>query len=263
MPFPEVKRVIYQKNPLDQVICQLRFPPILKIEAEIPAEFQDRIREHFPNYSETSELKIEFLQGKKQPIPLDLIGQVLQSSGGKNYEFLSEDGLWKINLTRTFIALTANKYRRWEQFKEKLAIPLGALIQVYTPSSFSRIGLRYINVINRSRLGLTDSNWNELLKPHVLGILASEVGSHVQNFENRYEIGLSDGESVVRMVTGFVESADNSEVHYRIDSDFYNGNKTPIEATTEKLDYFNVRGSRLFQWCITERLHQAMEPQVL
>jgi len=32
MPFPEVKRVIYEHNPLDKVICQLRFPPILRIE---------------------------------------------------------------------------------------------------------------------------------------------------------------------------------------------------------------------------------------
>lgn len=263
MPFPEVPRVIYQKNPLDQVICQLRFPPILKIDAEIPAKFQDRIREYFPNYSETSELKIEFSQGKKQSVPPEIIRQMLQSSGIKNYEFLSEDGLWKINLTRTFIALTANKYQRWEQFKEKLILPLDALIELYSPSYFSRIGLRYVNIIKRSGLELTDVNWNELLKPYVLGILASDVGDHVQNFENRYEIGLSDKESIVRMVTGFVESVDSAEVCYMIDSDFYNEGKTQIEATTEILDYFNIRGSRLFQWCITERLHQAMEPQIL
>ena len=48
MPFPEATRVIYHKNPLTDVICQLRFPPILKIDSEIPSLFQDTIREQYP-----------------------------------------------------------------------------------------------------------------------------------------------------------------------------------------------------------------------
>lgn len=59
MPFPEVKRVIYKKNPLHQVICQLRFPPILKVDAEIPSIFQEKIRGEFPNFKETTEVNME------------------------------------------------------------------------------------------------------------------------------------------------------------------------------------------------------------
>ena len=62
MPFPEVKRVIYKKNPLDRVICQLRFAPILKIDAEIPADFQEMIRADFPNYSEKMTHQIDSLK---------------------------------------------------------------------------------------------------------------------------------------------------------------------------------------------------------
>jgi hypothetical protein len=29
------------------------------------------------------------------------------------------------------------------------------------------------------------------------------------------------------------------------------------------LNFFNSRGSRLIQWCITNRLHEAMKPQEL
>ena len=69
MPFPEAKRIIYRKNPLDQVICQLRFPPILKIDAEVPAKFQDRIRGDFPNLSDSLEIKVEVPHGVKAEIP--------------------------------------------------------------------------------------------------------------------------------------------------------------------------------------------------
>jgi len=261
MPFPEVKRVIYKKNPLDKVICQLRFPPILKIDAEIPSEFQDKIRKDFPNYTETTELRVEPSPRIKGQIPPELLSQVLQSTSTKNYEFSSEDEQWKINMTRTFISLTANKYERWEKFKEKLEVPLKALMEIYSPSHFSRIGLRYIDVIQRSVLGLEGVSWTELLKPYILGVLAApEICGYVRDSECRYEIGLSDKESTVRMVTKLVEDVDSGEICFRIDSDFFNTKKTSLNDTFDSLDYFNKRASRLIQWCITDRLHKSMEP---
>jgi len=50
MPFPDSKRAFYGKNPLEEVVCQLRFPPILRIEVETPAVFQDKVRQVFPLY---------------------------------------------------------------------------------------------------------------------------------------------------------------------------------------------------------------------
>jgi uncharacterized protein (TIGR04255 family) len=263
MPFPQVQRVIYKRIPLDQVVCQLKFPPILRIDAEIPAGFQDRVRGEFPNYTEAAELNIEVAPTLRGQIPPELLRQLLQSPGNKNYEFSSEDEQWKINLTRTFVALTTKTYQRWEEFKEKLEIPLNALVDVYSPDYFSRVGLRYIDAIRRSALDLVGVGWSDLLQPHISGILgSSDVGSHVKSFENRYEIELSDGESVVRMVTRLVEAADG-EICYMIDSDFYNMQKTGVASAWERLDYFNARASRLIQWCITPRLHEAMEPQPL
>ncbi len=264
MPFPIARRVIYKTNPLERVICQLRYPPILRIEAEIPANFQDRIRAEFPNYSETSEIKLELPPAIQGAIPPELASQMFQSTGSKNYEFSSEDGLWKINLTRTFIALTTSKYERWEHFRDKLELPLQALVEFYAPSHFSRVGLRYVDVIKRSILNLRGVDWRELLQPYVLGISASnEVGSQVKAFEIRHDVGLSDGESIVRIIMRLAETPDTGEPCYVIDSDFYNTSKIQIPDAKDKLDFLSARGTRLFQWCITERLHNAMGPQPL
>ncbi|MCI0485873.1 MAG: TIGR04255 family protein [Blastocatellia bacterium] len=264
MPFPKVERVLYKRNPLDQVICQLRFPPILRIDAEIPANFQDKVRTLFPNFLETSQWNVEVSPNLKGQIPFDIVQQVLQSSGNKNYEFSSEDGQWKINLTRNFVALTTKKYERWEEFKEKLQVPLEALINIYTPDYFSRVGLRYMDIIKRSALNLGDVSWDKLLQPYILGILGcQEVGSYVKDFENKYEVELSDGQSFVRIITKFAEALEDREICYMIDSDFYNSQKTKIDSVVEKLDYLNTRASRLIQWCITGQLHDAMEPRKL
>ena len=42
--FSNEERMIYAKRQLVEVICQLRFPEILSIDASEPAAFQDRIR---------------------------------------------------------------------------------------------------------------------------------------------------------------------------------------------------------------------------
>lgn len=262
MPFPESKRVIYKKNPLDKVICQLRFPPILTIDAEIPAKFQDRIRDDFPNFLESSEPQIEMPREIKGQIPPEIFKRMFPITEQKNYEFSSEDEFRHINLTRNFIALSTEKYERWEQFRRKFEDLFSALIDIYNPKYFSRIGLRYIDIIKRSDLNLDNVGWDELLQPFVLGIISSPgFGKNVQNFESMYEIKLSDNESTVKMVTKFVKHKNSDETCFMIDSDFYNSIKKDVDLAFDKLDYFNKNASRLIQWVLTERLHKAMEPQ--
>jgi uncharacterized protein (TIGR04255 family) len=70
MPFPDSPRAIYRMNPLDHVICQLRFPPILMIDSKPPNEFQDAIRKEYPLYYEGKEALTE--------IPLEILSQLPQ-----------------------------------------------------------------------------------------------------------------------------------------------------------------------------------------
>ncbi len=183
MPFPERRRVIYQKNPLESVICQLRFPSVLRIDTELPSAFQENIRKDFPNFLEGTEFQIEFPVVASGQIPSDMPRQIVQPTI-KNYEFASEDGQWKINLTRSFIALTTTKYNRWEEFKTKLAGPLDAFMKIYSPDYYIRVGLRYIDIFRRSTLELDGVSWEELLQPYILGMLsASDVMKEIKNSE--------------------------------------------------------------------------------
>lgn len=264
MPFPEVKRVIYNKNPLDRVICQLRFPPILRIDTEIPSIFQERVRADYPNLSETSGVTVEPSSGMQKVPPEEVKQLVVQSLGIRNYAFSSEDEQWTINLTRNFLALSTTRYVRWEEFRARLRGALEAFVDVYSPVYFSRIGLRYIDVIVRSRLGLNNTSWNELIQPHLLGILAlPDMGGNVQRFESAYDIRLHDGKSVVRVAARTVDKIDTQESCFMIDSDFFKTQKLNRNEVFDGLNYLNTRASRLIRWCITERLHQAMEPQLL
>ncbi|MCX6020148.1 MAG: TIGR04255 family protein, partial [Chloroflexi bacterium] len=50
MLFPDSERVIYGRNPLVEVICQIRFPTILRISEGNLSDFQDKIRIEYPLY---------------------------------------------------------------------------------------------------------------------------------------------------------------------------------------------------------------------
>lgn len=264
MPFPKAPRVIYKKNPLDKVICQIKFPPILKIDGEIPDLFQDKIRSVFPKYSEAINKQIDIPQELIRKIPLEIIGGFPRILDKKNHEFTSEDDIWTINLTGTFIAFSCSKYTRWEDFFQKFKMPFKKFLDIYSPSYIARIGLRYLDVIRLSVLNLTNSKWSELLKPHILGLLSSpDVENRIDVFENRQEILLSDNASKVRIITSFVEHIEEHEKCFMIDSDFFNETRMGIEEVWDKLDYFHQRASRLLQWCIAEKLHDAMEPQLV
>jgi uncharacterized protein (TIGR04255 family) len=236
----------------------------LRIEAEIPADFQDAIRDTFPGFAESSEVKVEVPPGISDQVPPEILRQMMQHPSLKNFEFASEDGKWKVNLTRTFLALSTDAYHRWETFKEKFRRPLQALIDTYSPQYFVRIGLRYIDVIRRSKLGLSDVPWRALLSPHVSAVLGYPgVGENVRKLDAVYEVALEDPTGTVRIITRFVKAKDDDEICFAIDSDFFTDQKTRIEDAATRLDYFNTRGSRLIRWCITDRLHLAMEPETL
>ena len=263
MPFPEAPRVVYNKNPLDKVICQLRFPPILKIDTEVPDKFQERIRDKFPEFSEKAEIKLPIFKSAKKDTPTELL-QSITPTGNKNYEFSSEDKVWTINLTRTFIALSTKKYKRREEFREHFNAPLEALIDIYKPSSLSRVGLRYIDIIRRSELELDKVPWSELLKSHVLWLLgSSDVNKNIRSLQAQCQIDLEDKTSIARVMTALVDGHESDEECFMIDTDFYTTKKTAITDVDSKLDFFHTQGSRLIQWLITKRLHEAMEPEEL
>ncbi len=262
MIFPESKRVIYKNNPLTEVVCQLRFQPILRIDTDVPVNFQESIQANYPNYSEQTELM--FRIAPEANLPVDIAGQTIKSTGMKNYSFSSDDEFWKVNLSRTFLSLSTKRYKKWEEFRTTLKQPFDALMEIYSPSSFSRVGLRYIDIIKRSKLGIEDVSWGELLNPYVSGILSiPEISDSVMTFENVYTVSLGTDNDVVRIVMKFVKDVENDETCFMIDSDFFFTGKIASDKIFEKLDYFNANASRLIRWAISSRLHDAMKPEDL
>jgi len=258
MIFPDSPRVIYDKNPLHEVICQIRFPTILRIASEPPTEFQESLRGRFPLFSENRQATLQLPNGIERVLPTELTPKTEVA-----YELTSDNEAWTVSLTPSFLALTCREYSRWESFKEWLTLPLQALEKTYTPPFITRIGLRYQDIIRRSMLDLDTSPWQELLSKSIAAELADRrLSQRISHVAREFRVK-DDSGSEVQVRHGFVQHKESGEQCYLIDADFFTEERVKHEQIVSKLDRFHRDAGRLFRWCITPRLHAAMGPSRL
>lgn len=259
MKSAENKPFVYEKNQIIETICQLRFPPILSIEAKEPADFQEMIRETFPRY----ECRLEKLPA---------------GSGGaqemKNYNFISADGACKLSLTKNFIALSTVRYAGWESFANLLDEPLGQFIRIYKPAYFERIGLRFLNGFSRDKLGLTGRRWNDLLQPQYLSVLDDDeieeesVAKCSVDVERKLDaacgIKIHAGPGSIRRTvrTGSgVQTIQEPESRFILDLDvFSTAGSIQLQDAAKTLEQLHDHADRVFSDAITNVLHEAMDP---
>jgi uncharacterized protein (TIGR04255 family) len=259
MSIPAAPRTVYQKNPLTAVICELRFPPILKIDAEPPAVFQEAVRATYPLYRD-EEAGVPAAAG----VPPEVLAILSASGGGRQLRrrFASADNLWQVTLSRESLAITTKQYTRWEDFRTHMDRPIAVLSEVYNPSFFVRVGLRYRNVIRRKRLGLSDVRWSDLLRPHIAAELCGPgiTEDEVPHAAHEIQLTLGQHQSTVVLRHGLARTQPGNELVYTIDADFSRQGKIGADDARDTLNYFNERSGSLFRWCIQDRLHTAMEP---
>lgn len=258
MPFPESPRVIYQNNPLVEVICQIRFPTILEISAEEPAVFQKKIRSRYPLYIRDQggiSVPKEFetlIASIPIPKPVELL----------THKFLTEESKRFISLARNFLAISEQQYRRWEEFRQEIQQAQAALEEIYQPAFYSRVGLRYQDVIDKEKLDLKHETWSSLLNPAFLGVLgASEVQNHIQHVHAEALIKVSEvkgGFLHLQHGLGMHSRADHET--YLIDADFFTEDKEETKHVSRILDIFNRLAGNFFRWAITPRLQEALNP---
>lgn len=257
--FQDCERVQYAKAPLLEVICQLRFPTILSISAKEPADFQELIRGEFPRYSKN----LEKLPPKVMNGPGGI--KVEQQPDVTNYQFLSADGRWKVNLTNNFIALATPSYTNWEEFAGKLDAVLAQFIAVYQPAFFERIGLRYINAISRKALDLEEVPFSELIQPGYLGLMGDE-DINEQAFlriTQTAEVKLPGGcQLKLNCGPGMIKrgKVEDKEVKMVLDIDIFMSGKVEMKHSAAALMTVHTNANRVFRGAITRTLHNAMEP---
>ncbi len=258
--FSTEPRCIYRRNPLAEVICQLRFPEILAVSANLPVEFQERIRAEYPQFARRQENAAPKISGVPGHFALENPPTVI------NYQFSSADGVWRVNLTSRFISLSCSRYTSWEEFARKLDKPLAAFIQIYHPAYFERVGLRYLNFISRKALAMEAEPFSRLIAPCYLGPLAEEDvhETAITRCSLDMETSIRGGCRVkLHAGPGMLKrgSQPDPEMKFILDQDLFMPGQVPVNHAAGALQTLHSQAYGIFRGAITDTLHRALEPQ--
>ncbi len=262
MPFPPTPREIYRDNPLVEVVFQLRFPTILSITSGPPAQFQELIRREYPWYSEQGPADLpdvppelrEMLQGFGMP-PAPL-----------TYSFETENRTRTISLSQDSVSVQERQYHQWNDFRREIQSTEGILKEIYAPAFYTRVGLRYRDVLDRSHYELESIPWSKLLNPTFLGVLGSQEIAQdvVQQSQSQAVLTIPDVEGgQVLLQHGLAAREGEEPSAYLIDADFSTQSRCDSDEAFDAADKFNKWAGHLFRWAITDVLREKLQPDTV
>ena len=250
--FPIQPDVQLENAPLAEVVCQVRFPPILRISAEEPTAFQERIRNSFP----LVDLEHAFVLHVPGPGANDAPSAEPKAS---IYRFHTPDKQMTISLAADFYAVSTTAYTHWRDFARVLGMVHEAAVQVYRPAYATRIGLRYIN-----RLTLRNTGCETIAD--LLGVLRAELTAPIRNpawgeaVEMRCRLVLPDGPA--RLTLGTVFETQGDEPAFVLDLDYFEEGQLDLAGLIERCTRYNGVIYRAFRWSIQDNKLEIFKPRM-
>ncbi len=239
--FPQREDVRLQRAPLAEVICQVRFPPILRIASEQPVAFQERVREQFP--------QLEVEQG--MVVHMVPLGPTPPSAKPEPriFRFKSPDGLTIVSLALNFYALSTTSYTHWRDFLELLQLVNEAAREVYNLPYAVRVGLRYINHLTFENTGTNSVRelW-EILRPELTALLREDCWDEPLEMFNQLSLAGGENERLT-LRSGF---RGGEEPLLQLDLDYYAEGNIALERVTTLCQGYHDVIYNAFRWCIRE-----------
>lgn len=257
MPFADASRCVYKETSLIDVVCQLRFPPILMIDSQLPAAFQEAIRDKFPNFIQEKSIQQNVIQIQGITNPLTTVTEA------QMYKFESADHFSFIQLARTFITMRIQNgaYRRWEEFYETFSAVVRKFEEIYKPSFYTRIGLEYINVFDDALLqkvgGKNSLSINSKFLSSCDGILGDD---EIKSFSNTCEVKLDEACTGRITTQTVVSQANQTDSGIMLDYDLFKASNTDLSEMKDILFFLHDCSTRILRTVITSKMHNIMEP---
>ncbi len=234
---PDEEPVRHKNNFIKTAVCELKFPTLLELEESPPVKMQKLLRKNYPHYSKETGVGIS---------------EAGPSTLGKKYLFESKKRDWIISLRTSAISLETSKYTEFEEFFERLEELLGISKNLLDTDFFTRIGLRYINIIP-----IDDTDLNGWLNPILLSTPVCEQLGTLSQFNSEFRGFIERGQYAVKH--GFPPRNNPSEPisKYYLDFDHYSEGVEYNDAL-ELVKDFNKTNYSLFMWSLGQKAKEKL-----
>jgi len=140
-----------ENQPLELVLAEVRFSPIIGIEKYIP-ELQDQLRTVYPTVL------------TRQDQTINVTDEGVQLSTIPGWAFVSKNKLSAVDISPNRIVLFTAEYHRFHAFSKQLKQVLDIFSEVVKPTLCTRVGFRYCNAIKPA----ADETLEQFVEPKFL-----------------------------------------------------------------------------------------------
>lgn len=234
---PHVAELPLQNPPVAEVLAQVRFPPLLSILKEPPAEFQEAIRQRFPLLTRENTAQLA-INNDDQP-SLTFQPPI--------YRFGNPDTESQAVLSADYFAVSTKRYTGWRHFLNDLTYVYTAVAHVYNPSYAIRAGLRYINHLTQDNTGVDN-------RVALFGLVRSELTATLRGsfWENADEmiavVSFADGEARLNLRYGY--STNDAAPTFLLDFDYFEEGAIALNGLLPRFEQYHATIYDAFRWCL-------------
>lgn len=224
---PDVEPVQYERNFIDTAVCELKFPIILDWENKPPAAIQKVLRSDYPYHNIVHSIDV----GLQQDESNKRVALQLQSRNKK----------WTVVIRSDAITLDTKSYLNFEDFSDKLEKIVNVVKDKIDSDFFTRVGLRYINIINYS-----PDEFEELINQDLVAPILKNVYGPIKEYYQRVS-GYTDY-GLFNFRHG-IKPNDTLNQDYFLDFDYFKEG-VEIKEALDLVKKFHEYNFKFFHWAL-------------
>ncbi len=232
----------YKRNFLRQAVCELRFPTLMELgESRPPAAFVKALRKEYPYIELTNEVTVGI------------------GGAGSNYAhiFRSTKRTWSVSLKQSALSVETNAYSDYDHMRERVLRVVEAASKVIDSDFFTRIGLRYINVIDSGADPV--HGW---VNPELVGPILSRSFAGIQEYAGKLQLVANDGGCLLQHGIVLKQKHATGEIgpEYLLDIDSFR-NEILLSDTGVALDAMHAQVFDVFDWAIGPKAREHLSAE--
>lgn len=230
----------YRRNFLRQAVCELRFPILMELAGpKPPAKVVAALRKNYPHIEVKNELTFNISS---------------KAETDNVHVFRSQKLNWSLSVRQSALAIETTRYTDFVEMLERTMELVNAAKDLLDTDFFTRVGLRYVNVID-----VADGDYKGWISDQLAAPLFGGQFKGIAEQAGKLALQAEDGGCLlqhgVRVTPGRVTPKNEKSppaTEYVVDIDVYR-NEVPIEGLQGVLESINHQGFSLFDWAIGEK----------
>lgn len=228
---PNVDR--YKRNFLKKAVCELRFPTLLELGGPTPPpSLVNALRKEYPHLETANEVTLGFTG----------------STNGSSHvhTFRSAKQTWAISIKQSSLTIETTAYTEYAEMKKRILGIVGAAQKTIDTDFFTRVGLRYINVIE-TKFDPADG-W---VNPVLVAPIQQRAFANIHEFAGKIFLTAEDGGCLLQHGIRIMPKSKGESVapEYFIDVDTFR-NETALHDVADVIHVMHAQAFDVFDWAL-------------